>query len=167
MDFHPIPRAPEAFQQHATAWDIQAIALRAFGRSIRITSAVELGGGMCNNTYRLCADGLDGPVILRIAPAPQRQFASPAYSPRIAEGRAGPDPGPRSGTPCYPCGPAPSGGHLILRCDLQDTERRQHVSAPCSWIRTDTSATHPPQPLTLVSPTITTASTASQVKRDQ
>ncbi|MGW2826405.1 phosphotransferase family protein [Streptomyces sp. NPDC001443] len=76
MDFRPIPRAPEAFQQPVTAEDIEAIALRAFGRGVRVTSAVELGGGMYNNTYRLAADGLAGPVILRIAPAPQRQFAS-------------------------------------------------------------------------------------------
>ncbi|MCX5097798.1 aminoglycoside phosphotransferase family protein [Streptomyces sp. NBC_00365] len=76
MDFRPVPRDPEAFQQSVTAEDIHAIALRAFGRSVRIASAVELGGGMYNNTYRLLADGLDGPVILRIAPAPQRQFAS-------------------------------------------------------------------------------------------
>ncbi|MGW2892647.1 phosphotransferase family protein [Streptomyces griseoruber] len=76
MDFRPIPRAPEAFQQPVTAEDIEAIALRAFGRTVRVTSAVELGGGMYNNTYRLVAEGLDGPVILRIAPAPQRQFAS-------------------------------------------------------------------------------------------
>ncbi|MER6376908.1 aminoglycoside phosphotransferase family protein [Streptomyces mirabilis] len=76
MDFRPVPRDPEAFQQSVTAEDIHAIALRAFGRSVRITSAVELGGGMYNTTYRLLADGLDRPVILRITPAPQRQFAS-------------------------------------------------------------------------------------------
>ncbi|MEU1273578.1 aminoglycoside phosphotransferase family protein [Streptomyces sp. NPDC005799] len=76
MEFRPIPRASEAFQQPVTAEDIETITLRAFGRTVRVTSAVELGGGMYNNTYRLVADGLDGPVILRIAPAPERQFAS-------------------------------------------------------------------------------------------
>ncbi|MCX5356224.1 aminoglycoside phosphotransferase family protein [Streptomyces mirabilis] len=76
MDFRPVPRDPEAFQRSVTAEDIHTIALRAFGRSVRITSAVELGGGMYNTTYRLLAEGLDRPVILRIAPAPQRQFTS-------------------------------------------------------------------------------------------
>ncbi|MFJ8140818.1 phosphotransferase family protein [Streptomyces sp. NPDC096013] len=76
MDFCPIPRAPEAFQQPVTAEDVEAIALRAFGRAVRVTSVVELGGGMYNNTYRLVAEGLDGPVILRIAPAPNQQFGS-------------------------------------------------------------------------------------------
>lgn len=76
MDFRSIPRDLHAFQQPVTAEDIQAIAVRAFGRGVRITSAVELGGGMYNTTYRLTADGLDRPVILRMAPAPERQFAS-------------------------------------------------------------------------------------------
>lgn len=76
MDFRPIPRDLDAFQQPVTAEDIEAISLRAFGPSVRVTSAVELGGGMYNSTYRLTAEGLDRPVILRIAPAPERQFAS-------------------------------------------------------------------------------------------
>jgi aminoglycoside phosphotransferase (APT) family kinase protein len=76
MDFRPIPRDSHAFQQSVTAAEIEAIARRAFGSRIRVTSAVELAGGMYNNTYRITAEGLERPVILRIAPAPEGQFTS-------------------------------------------------------------------------------------------
>ncbi|OQD57530.1 aminoglycoside phosphotransferase [Streptomyces phaeoluteigriseus] len=76
MDFRPIPREPDAFQQSVTADDIQAMCRRAFGSTVQVTSAVELGGGMYNTTYRIAANGLGAPVILRIAPAPGRQFVS-------------------------------------------------------------------------------------------
>ncbi|MFH9968545.1 phosphotransferase family protein [Streptomyces mirabilis] len=76
MDFSPLPRDPHAFQQSATAEEIEAICQRAFGSAVRVASAVELGGGMYNTTYRIVADGLAEPVILRVAPAPERQFAS-------------------------------------------------------------------------------------------
>ncbi|MGV4891999.1 phosphotransferase family protein [Streptomyces viridosporus] len=76
MDFRPIPRETDAFQQPVTAEDIQAMCRRAFGTTLRVTSAVELGGGMYNTTYRITADGLVEPVILRVAPALERQFVS-------------------------------------------------------------------------------------------
>jgi aminoglycoside phosphotransferase (APT) family kinase protein len=76
MDFRPTPRKPDAFQQSVTADDIQAMCRRAFGTTVHVTSAVELGGGMYNNTYRITAEGLAEPVILRVAPAPERQFIS-------------------------------------------------------------------------------------------
>ncbi|WP_128380415.1 phosphotransferase family protein [Streptomyces cavernae] len=76
MDFRPIPRETEAFQQSVTAEDIQAMCRRAFGTTVQVTSAVELDGGMYNTTSRITADGLGAPVILRVAPAPERQFAS-------------------------------------------------------------------------------------------
>jgi aminoglycoside phosphotransferase (APT) family kinase protein len=76
MDFRPIPRDPHAFQQPVTAEDIQAIGQRAFGDAARVTSAVELGGGMYNTTYRITVDSMETPVILRIAPAPRQQFSS-------------------------------------------------------------------------------------------
>ncbi|MFE1986748.1 phosphotransferase family protein [Streptomyces mirabilis] len=76
MDFSPLPRDPHAFQQSATAEEIEAICQRAFGSTVRVASAVELGGGMYNTTYRIVADGLAEPVILRVAPAPEHQFAS-------------------------------------------------------------------------------------------
>ncbi|PWJ05072.1 hypothetical protein DKG34_25050 [Streptomyces sp. NWU49] len=76
MDFRPIPRETDAFQQPVTAEDIQAMCRRAFGATVRVTSAVELGGGMYNTTHRITADGLAEPVILRVAPVPERQFVS-------------------------------------------------------------------------------------------
>ncbi|MFF9409840.1 phosphotransferase family protein [Streptomyces anandii] len=76
MDFRPIPRDSRAFQQSVTAAEIEAISRRAFGSRIQVTSAVELAGGMYNNTYRITAEGLERPVILRIAPAPEGQFTS-------------------------------------------------------------------------------------------
>ncbi|WP_406359546.1 aminoglycoside phosphotransferase family protein [Streptomyces sp. NBC_00715] len=76
MDLRPIPRDPHAFQQPLTGEDLQNIARRAFGEAVHVATAVELGGGMYNTTYRITLDGVDEPVILRVAPAPVRQFAS-------------------------------------------------------------------------------------------
>ncbi|MGW1289499.1 hypothetical protein ACWD4N_39075, partial [Streptomyces sp. NPDC002586] len=56
--------------------EIQAIGRRAFGPEAKVVSAVELGSGMYNNTYRLTVAGQERPVILRIAPEPVRQFRS-------------------------------------------------------------------------------------------
>jgi Ser/Thr protein kinase RdoA (MazF antagonist) len=44
----------------------------AFGGEVRAASAVELGLGSYNNTYRVDI-GEERPVILRVAPAPARQ----------------------------------------------------------------------------------------------
>ncbi|MFF2101199.1 phosphotransferase family protein [Streptomyces sp. NPDC058202] len=76
MDLRPIPRDPHAFQQPLTGENLQNIARRAFGEAAHDAAAVELGGGMYNTTYRITLDGADEPVILRVAPAPARQFAS-------------------------------------------------------------------------------------------
>ncbi|MFF3877422.1 phosphotransferase family protein [Streptomyces sp. NPDC001978] len=76
MEFRSISRESSAFQQPVSEIDIQEICARAFGPGVLATSAVELGGGMYNTTYRITAAGLPEPVILRIAPAPDRQFAS-------------------------------------------------------------------------------------------
>ncbi|MFF7358984.1 MULTISPECIES: hypothetical protein [Streptomyces] len=76
MDFRSIPRDRHASQQPATAEDIQAIGQRAFEDAARVTSAVELGGGMYNTTYRIPVDSTETPLILRIAPAPGQQFTS-------------------------------------------------------------------------------------------
>lgn len=46
---------------------------RAFGSAVEVGSAVELGLGAYNSTYRLELIGL-GPVILRVAPEPGRQY---------------------------------------------------------------------------------------------
>ncbi|PLW72029.1 aminoglycoside phosphotransferase family protein [Streptomyces sp. DJ] len=76
MDFRPIERDAQAFQQAVTAGEIQAIGRRAFGPGAKVVSAVELGSGMYNNTYRVAVAGQERPVILRIAPQPEKQFRS-------------------------------------------------------------------------------------------
>ena len=73
MEFQPIERAPDAFQLSVTADQIDAMCRRAFGPSVRVRSAVELGNGMYNNTYRVDI-GEERPVILRVAPEPARQY---------------------------------------------------------------------------------------------
>ncbi|MFI2415673.1 phosphotransferase family protein [Streptomyces sp. NPDC018947] len=76
MDFRSISRDPHAFQQPVTPEDIEAIGRRAFGSAAQVTSAVELGGGMYNTTFRIAVDSLEEPVILRIAPTSVQQFSS-------------------------------------------------------------------------------------------
>ena len=76
MEFRPIERASEAFQQSVTTKQIQAICQRVFGTDARALSATELGAGMYNNTYRIELEGQERPVILRVAPEPGRQFRS-------------------------------------------------------------------------------------------
>lgn len=73
MEFQPIERAPDAFQLSVTADQIDAMCQRAFGSSVRVRSAVELGNGMYNNTYRVDV-GEERAVILRVAPEPARQY---------------------------------------------------------------------------------------------
>ncbi len=76
MDFRPIERASEAFQQPVTADEIQAICRRVFGPEAHALFAAELGAGRYNNTYRVTVAGQKRPVILRVAPEPTRQFGS-------------------------------------------------------------------------------------------
>lgn len=73
MEFRPIERAVDAFQQSVTPGQIEAMCRRAFGSSVHVASAVELGNGMYNNTYRVDL-GENRPVILRVAPEPARQY---------------------------------------------------------------------------------------------
>ncbi|MFE0463836.1 phosphotransferase family protein [Kitasatospora sp. NPDC058965] len=75
MEYQPIERAPQAFQQPVPAELIEAMCRRAFGAAARVVSAVELGDGMYNTTYRVDLGEL-GRVILRVAPEPARQFGS-------------------------------------------------------------------------------------------
>ncbi|MYW02784.1 aminoglycoside phosphotransferase family protein [Streptomyces sp. SID3343] len=72
MRFRPIERARDAFQQSVTAADIEAMCARVLGKRTHVLSAVELGNGGYNSTYRLDLDR-HGPVILRVAPEPGRQ----------------------------------------------------------------------------------------------
>lgn len=76
VDFQPIERAPDAFQQSVTAEEIAKVCRRAFGVASTPTSAVELGTGLYNNVYRLALAGRERPVILRVAPEDGRQFRS-------------------------------------------------------------------------------------------
>ncbi|MFG2440797.1 phosphotransferase family protein [Streptomyces sp. NPDC048508] len=76
MEFRPITRAPEAFQQSVTATEVEAICCRAFGSNTKVASATELGTGMYNSTYRVTFAGRERAVIVRIAPEPERQFTS-------------------------------------------------------------------------------------------
>jgi aminoglycoside phosphotransferase (APT) family kinase protein len=73
VEFRPIERAPGAFQRSVTAEQLQAMCRRAFGAGVRLNSAVELGLGAYNSTYRVMLEG-HRPVILRVAPEPDRQF---------------------------------------------------------------------------------------------
>jgi aminoglycoside phosphotransferase (APT) family kinase protein len=63
-----------AFQQPLTASEIEALCRRAFGADLDVRSAVELGNGSYNTTYRV--DLGHTRVILRVAPAPERQYRS-------------------------------------------------------------------------------------------
>ncbi|MGP3934683.1 phosphotransferase family protein [Nonomuraea sp. KM88] len=76
MDFQPIERPAGAFQEPVTADQIQAVCRRIFGPGAAVSSAVEMGLGMYNTTYRVTVEGRSRPVIVRFAPGPERQFVS-------------------------------------------------------------------------------------------
>jgi aminoglycoside phosphotransferase (APT) family kinase protein len=76
MEFRPVNRAPGAFQQSLAPDEIKAVCHRAFGTEARPLSAVELGMGMYNSTYKVDLAGQDRPMILRVAPKPGSQFRS-------------------------------------------------------------------------------------------
>ncbi|WKX68677.1 phosphotransferase family protein [Streptomyces sp. XD-27] len=72
MSYRPIQRESGAFQQPVTEDEIDAMCRRAFGPGTEVVSAVELGDGYYNNTFRV-EIGARRPVILRVAPDPARQ----------------------------------------------------------------------------------------------
>lgn len=72
MEFRPVGRDPGAFQQSVTEDQVLAMCRRAFGDQTQPVSAVELGLGSYNSTYRVDL-GADRTVILRVAPEPGRQ----------------------------------------------------------------------------------------------
>ncbi|GAA3546036.1 hypothetical protein GCM10022419_027810 [Nonomuraea rosea] len=76
MDFQPIERPAQAFQQPVTAAQLQAVCHRVFGPAGRVSKATELGLGMYNSTFRVTVEGQERPVIIRFAPEPGRQFRS-------------------------------------------------------------------------------------------
>lgn len=69
--FGVVERAVGAFQESLTAEQIMVLGRRAFG--VDVVSAVELGSGAYNNTYRVDI-GSEKPVILRVGPTEERQF---------------------------------------------------------------------------------------------
>lgn len=70
-----VEREDGAFQRGLTADTIETLCRRAFGASTVVSSAVELGGGLYNNVYRVQL-GRGEPAILRVAPEPAHQFRS-------------------------------------------------------------------------------------------
>jgi aminoglycoside phosphotransferase (APT) family kinase protein len=75
VEFRSIERAADEFQRPVTPGQVEAMCRRVFGPDARVVSAVELGNGMYNSTFRVEL-AVHGPVILRVAPEPGRQFAS-------------------------------------------------------------------------------------------
>jgi len=71
VEFRPIERVVGAFQESVTAEQLHAMCRRVFGAHVQVVSAVELGNGMYNSTYRIDL-GVDGLVIMRVAPEPAR-----------------------------------------------------------------------------------------------
>jgi len=71
MEYTIVQRDPQAFQQSVPFEHMEAMCQRAFGQGTPIDSVRELDGGQFNNTYLIeLADR--GPMILRVAPAPER-----------------------------------------------------------------------------------------------
>jgi aminoglycoside phosphotransferase (APT) family kinase protein len=69
VDFKPVERASDAFQQSVSGGQIAAMADRV---GMEAKAATELSGGLYNNTYRVeLGDGRE--VILRVAPELERQ----------------------------------------------------------------------------------------------
>ena len=68
MEFHPLERISEVIPHSPTPNQILAMCQRAFGPSVGVRSAREIGGGTFNTTFLITLD--DQPMILRIAPAP-------------------------------------------------------------------------------------------------
>lgn len=72
MDYQPITREVGDFQRPVSAAEIRAVSRGTFGQDVEVVSAIELGDGYYNNTFRVDL-GQDRPVILRVAPEPARQ----------------------------------------------------------------------------------------------
>jgi len=76
MELRVVERGPHAFQRPLSAAEIEAVCRRAFGADVVPSTAVELGYGSYNSVYRVELAGRTEPVILRVAPAEDRQFGS-------------------------------------------------------------------------------------------
>lgn len=75
MRFQVIERAADSAQLPLTPAQVDAICRRAFGEHTRVASAVELGDGTYNTTFRIALETGEE-LILRAAPEPARQFRS-------------------------------------------------------------------------------------------
>ena len=75
MRFQVIERAADSAQRPLTPGQVDAIVRRAFGDRTRVASAVELGDGTYNTTFRIVLETGEE-LILRAAPEPARQFRS-------------------------------------------------------------------------------------------
>jgi len=73
VEYIPIERSADAFQQPVGPSHLITMCQRAFGEEIQIASAKELSGGLYNNTYLVHIVGMQ-PVILRVSPHLTRQF---------------------------------------------------------------------------------------------
>ena len=71
VEYTIVHRDPQAFQQPVALVQIKAMCERAFGQATSIELVRELDGGQFNNTY-LIELAKYGPVILRVAPSPER-----------------------------------------------------------------------------------------------
>lgn len=72
MEYRAIERGADAFQRPVPPDVLAAMCARAFGADVAMRSAIEVGGGLYNTTYRVeTADGTR--AILRVAPEPARQ----------------------------------------------------------------------------------------------
>ncbi len=67
MEYTPIERASDAFQQPVSLDSIKEMCVRAFGSRIHIESVRELGGGGFNNVYVITLRG-NKRVVLRVSP---------------------------------------------------------------------------------------------------
>ena len=67
MDYVPLPRGADAFQQPPTASEIVAVVRRLLGEDVRLTAAHEIGGGAFNNAFLLTAADARR-WVLRVSP---------------------------------------------------------------------------------------------------
>lgn len=88
MRHQTVDRGPAPFQQPLTPDQIEAVCAHAFGSGTVVDAAIELDGGLYNTTYRLEVRAMD-PVILRVAPAEERQSRTERHFMRneLAAGR--------------------------------------------------------------------------------
>lgn len=78
VDYRPIPRDANAYQQPIELDRILAMCRQAFGPSASVKSIKELGMGMYNNTFRVeLTNGML--AVLRVAPSPARQMRTERF----------------------------------------------------------------------------------------